>query len=64
MWIEVKKAPNLMLADMWKDLFEGEGVPTRVLLDPSSVKEGEAGTYRVLIPRDKDHVVAEILRKI
>ncbi len=64
MWIEVKKAPNLMLAEMWKDLFEGEGVPTRLLLDPSSTKEGEAGTYKVLIPRDRDHVVAEILRKI
>jgi hypothetical protein len=64
MWIEVKKAPNLMLAEMWKELFEGEGVPTRLLLDPSSAKEGEAGTYRVLIPKDRDHVIAEVLRKI
>ena len=64
MWIEIKKAPNLMLAEMWKELFEGEGVPTRLLVDPESNKEGESATYRVLIPRDRDHVVAEILRKI
>ncbi len=25
MWLEVKKAPNLMLAEMWKELFEAEG---------------------------------------
>ena len=64
MWIEIKKAPNLMVAEMWKDLFEGEGVPTRLLIDPASDKEGESATYRVLIPRDRDHVIAEILRKI
>ncbi|GAG81249.1 unnamed protein product, partial [marine sediment metagenome] len=31
MWIEVKKANSLMMAEMWKELFEGEGIPTRIL---------------------------------
>jgi len=31
MWVEVKQARSLMLAEMWKELFEGEGIPTRIL---------------------------------
>jgi len=31
MWVEVKKARSLALAEMWKELFEGEGIPTRLL---------------------------------
>jgi len=64
MWIEIKKAPNLMMAEMWKELFEGEGIPTRLLVDPESPGAGESATYRILIPQEKDHVVEEILRKI
>ena len=64
MWVEVKIAPNLMLAEMWKEFFEGEGVPTRILIHPESKTIGESGMYRVLIPEEKDHVVQEILRKV
>jgi hypothetical protein len=52
-----------MIAEMWKEFFEGEGVPTRLLVDPESLAIGESATYRVLIPEEKDHVVEEILRK-
>ena len=64
MWVEVKKAHSLMLAEMWKELFEGEGVPTRVLPDPESPRLGETASYRVLVPSDKTHIVDEVLRKI
>lgn len=63
MWVQVKKAPNLMLAEMWKEFFEAEGIPTRLLGDPESPFEGESATYRVLVPEEKLHVVEEILRK-
>lgn len=64
MWVQVKRAPNLMLAEMWQGLFEGEGVPTRLLPDPGSPAVGEMAVYRVLVPGDKTHVVEEILRKL
>jgi hypothetical protein len=64
MWVQVKSASNLMLAEMWKELFEGEGVPTRLLPDPESPGVGETAIYRVLVPREKTHVIEEILRKI
>ena len=64
MWIEVKKANSLMLAEMWKELFEGEGIPTRIL-PPSGRPVGqEFATYSILVPEDKEHVIKEVLRKL
>lgn len=62
MWIEVKRASGRMIAEMWKELFEGEGIPTRLL--PVNLEGGERATYRVMVPKDRDHVIAEILRKL
>ncbi len=64
MWVEIKKAPNLIMAEMWQELFEGEGIPTR-LMPESGLPIGQILTaYRVLVPEDKKHVVEEILRKL
>ncbi len=64
MWVEVKKAPNLMLAEMWKDLFEGEGIPARLMPENGLPIGQELATYRVLVPDDKKHLIEEILRKL
>ena len=64
MWIEVKKAKNLMVAEMWKELFEGEGVPTRIL-PASGIPIGqEFAEYSVLVPKDKETVIKDVLRKL
>ena len=64
MWVEVKKAQSLMVAEMWKELFEGEGIPTRIL-PASGVPIGqELAEYSVLVPKDKEHVIKDILRKL
>jgi hypothetical protein len=64
MYIEIKKAGNLMLAEMWKEYFEGEGVPTRIL-PASGEAPGRIFTeYRILVPEDKKHVIEEVLRKL
>ena len=66
MWVQVKKAPNLMMAEMWKELFEGEGVPTRLLPDTGDITDmgDELVPYQVLVPSDKTHIIEEILRKV
>ena len=64
MWVEVKKAPNLMVAEMWKELFEGEGVPTRILPEADKSPGQELAAYSILVPEDKKHVVQEVLRKL
>ena len=64
MWVEVKKANSLMVAEMWKELFEGEGVPARIL-PASGVPIGQEFTvYSILVPKDKEHVIKDVLRKL
>ncbi len=64
MWVEVKKAPNLMLAEMWKELFEGEGIPTRLMPESGLPIGQQLATYRILVPEDRQHVIEEVLRKL
>ena len=64
MWIEVKKAQSLMLAEMWKELFEGEGIPARILPTSGKPISQESATYLILVPKDKEHIIEEVLRKL
>jgi hypothetical protein len=64
MWVEIKKAPNLMMAEMWKEFFEGEGVPTRIMPEAGLPMGQEETAYRILVPEDKQHVTEEVLRKL
>lgn len=79
MWIEVRKAPNLIIAEMWKLLLESEGVPTRILpvqdspqgsenrdqvTEKSKVDMKEFVPYKILVPHFRVHVYEEILRKL
>ncbi len=62
MWTEIKIAPNLIIAEMWKQLFEAEGIPTRIL--PEKIGSGAKARHRVLIPELRKHLIEDILRKI
>ena len=64
MWVQVKSAPNLIMAEMWKEFFEGEGVPARILPDQKKPGGGGLPGYRVLVSQEKVHVVEEALRKL
>jgi hypothetical protein len=63
MWVKVKETYSLVLAEMWKELFEGEGIPTRILPVPGEPRDKELATYSILVPKDKEHVIQEVLRK-
>jgi hypothetical protein len=64
MWVKVKSAPNLMMAEMWKDFLEGEGIPARILPDPGKPGTETQSGYLVYVSQEKVHVVNEVLRKI
>ena len=64
MWTEIKKAQNLTTAEMWKELFEGQGIPTRILPAAGEPMGQESANYRILVPQDKEHVIQEVLRKL
>ncbi len=64
MWTDYKKASNLMSAQMWKDVLEGDGLPTKILPDDDILTWSERSTFRVLVPKGREHVADEILRKL
>ncbi len=64
MWTEFKRAPNLMIAEMWKEAFEAEGLPIRILPVGDILDWGETVPFRIMVPRGREHVAEEILRKL
>ncbi len=64
MWTEIKRVPNLMTAEMWKEMFEAEGIPIHILPAGSEPMGQEIAVYRILVPDDRKHVIEEILRKL
>ena len=64
MWVEVKKANSLAIAEMWKECFEGEGIPTRIMPASGLPMGQELTNYSILVPKDKEHVIKDVLRKL
>lgn len=64
MWIEYKRVPSLMIAEMWKEILEGEGLPIRLLPVGDITTYAERSAFRVMVPRGREHVADEILRKL
>lgn len=64
MWVEYKEAPNLMMAEMWKDALEGDGLPTKILPVGDIMEWGERAAFKIYVPKGREHVADEILRKI
>ncbi len=53
-----------MAAEMWKEALEAEGLPTKILPEGDILTWGERVTYRVMVPKGREHVADEILRKL
>lgn len=64
MWVEYKRVANLMVAEMWMEVLEGGGLPVRILPVGDIQDYGEQVPFRVMVPRGREHVADEILRKI
>jgi hypothetical protein len=64
MWVPFKRVPNLMMAEMWKDTLESEGLPCRILPESDIESWGERVPFVVYVPKGREHVAEEILRKL
>ena len=64
MFTDYRTAPNLMAAEMWKAALEAEGLPTKILPEGDIRSWGERVAYRIMVPRGREHVADEILRKL
>ena len=64
MWVEYMTALNLMIAEMWRDVLEGDGLPTKILPDGDILTWGERVAFKIYVPKGREHVADEILRKL
>ncbi len=64
MWVEFKRTANLMMAEIWKEVLEGEGLPTRILPEGDIRDWSEYVPFCVYVPKGREHVAEEILRKL
>jgi hypothetical protein len=64
MWVPFRRVPNLMMAEMWKDALESEGLPARILPEGAILDWGEDTPFVVYVPKGREHVAEEILRKL
>lgn len=64
MWIAFKETSNLISAEMWKDLLEGEGLPTRILPKGDILDWSEKAPFTIMVPKGREHVAEEIIRKL
>tara|TARA_B100001013_G_C24621679_1_gene447466 strand:+ start:2169 stop:2363 length:195 start_codon:yes stop_codon:yes gene_type:complete len=64
MFTDYRKAPNLIIAEMWKSAIEAEGLPVKILPNGNILEWGERVEYRVMVPKGREHVADEILRKL
>mgnify|MGYP000998066892 CR=1 FL=1 len=64
MWVPYITAPDLMIAEMWKDTFESEGLSCRILPDGDPRSWGELVPFVIYLPKGREHIAEEILRKL
>ena len=57
-------APNLITVEMWKDTFEGEGLATKIMPEGEITDWAEQVSYKIYVPKGREHVADEILRKL
>lgn len=65
MWTEIMKAPNLMVAELWKNAFDSEGITAMIAPEvPDWVGVSELQPRRIMVPVSRKHVAEEVLRKL
>lgn len=64
MWTELFEVKNRYIAEMWKELFNAEGVATRVVVTGDVAAASDLAPRKIYVPDSKTHVAHEILRKI
>jgi hypothetical protein len=63
-WVLFKKVDSQIVAEMWKDALESEGLPCRMLPEEEISKWSETGSFVLYVPKGREHVGEEIVRKL
>jgi hypothetical protein len=63
MWTKLMDVKNGYAAEVWKELFDAEGVSNRVV-PPLQSPAAMSAPREIWVPDSKTHVALEIMRKI
>ena len=64
MWVEYKRTKTLKVAESWKNLLDGEGLPAKILPVGDILDWSESVPFMVMVPKGREHVADEIIRKL
>lgn len=64
MWTELFQVNNRYIAELWKELFDAEGVASQIVVVGDRRSAGDLTPRKIYVPDSKTHVANEILRKI
>ena len=64
MWVEYKRTQTLRIAESWKNLLDGEGLPAKILPVGDILDWAEDVPFIVMVPKGREHVADEIIRKL
>ncbi|MYF79892.1 MAG: hypothetical protein F4034_09680 [Chloroflexi bacterium] len=64
MWVEYKRTQTLKVAESWKNLLDGEGLPAKILPVGDILDWAEDVPFMVMVPKGREHVADEIIRKL
>ncbi len=64
MWIQIKNVRNLKIANIWKEAIEAEGLPVRIQPIGDILDAQSTSSYEVCVPKGREHVAEEIIRKL
>lgn len=64
MWVEYKRTKSLMVAESWKKVLDGEGLPAKILPVGDILDWSEDVPFMVMVPKGREHVADEIIRKL
>ena len=54
----------MMAAEIWKEVLEAEGLPSRILPEGDIRDWSERAAFRIYVPKGREHVAEEIVRKL
>ncbi|MGH2585735.1 MAG: hypothetical protein ACRDJE_12550 [Dehalococcoidia bacterium] len=64
MWTKLLDAKNRYVAELWKELFDAEGVAIQVVIVGNREDATDMTPRELWVPDSKTHVAEEIIRKI
>jgi hypothetical protein len=64
MWTELMQAQNRYIAELWQELFNAEGVASRIVVNGDPRAVSDLAPRKIYVPDSKTHVALEVLRKI